>query len=187
MEPMSQEFVTEIDHNEVKLNEEIDYLLDGIDFQQSLSQENGLNPVEHESVNRNEEIDNLLDGIDFQESLTQEKLPTSIPSSFPEENGFNSVQDENTNRDEEMSSPLLFIEEENSEEKTVTVPVIEPFTCSEEKSPVHYEDTLDTLEELPFVDIGDTYLTDDQFNQKYPQHPIDVSFSVNNSCNTSSQ
>lgn len=170
MEPMSQEFVTEIDDNEVKLNEEIDYLLDGIDFQQPLSQENVLNPVEYESVNRNEEIDNLLDGIDFQESLTQEKLPTSIPSSFPEENEFNSVQHENTNRDEEMSSPLLFTQE-NNEEKTV--PVIQPFTCSEEKSPVHYEDTLDTLEELPFADIGDTYLTDDQFNQKYP---IDVSF-----------
>ena len=36
---MSQEFVTELDENEGQLNEDIDYLLDGIDFQQSLSQE----------------------------------------------------------------------------------------------------------------------------------------------------
>ena len=46
------------------------------------------------------------------------------------------------------------------------------------------EDPMDTLEELPVADIGDTYLTDDQFNQKYPQHTIDVSFSVNNSSNS---
>ena len=39
MEPMSQEYVTEVDEDEVKLNAEINSLLDGIDFQQSLSQE----------------------------------------------------------------------------------------------------------------------------------------------------
>ena len=39
MEPMSQEFVTELNDKEVKLNEEINVLLNGIDFQQSLSQE----------------------------------------------------------------------------------------------------------------------------------------------------
>ena len=39
MEPMSQEFVTELNDEEVKLNEEINVLLNGIDFQQSLSQE----------------------------------------------------------------------------------------------------------------------------------------------------
>ena len=48
--------------------------------------------------------------------------------------------------------------------------------CAEEKSPVQYEDTMDTLEEIPVADIGDTYLSDKQFNQKYPQHQIDVSF-----------
>ena len=36
---MSQEFVTELNDDEVKLNEEINLLLNGIDFQQSLSQE----------------------------------------------------------------------------------------------------------------------------------------------------
>ena len=40
MEPMSQEFVTELNDEEVKLNEEINVLLNGIDFQQSQSQEN---------------------------------------------------------------------------------------------------------------------------------------------------
>ena len=55
-------------------------------------------------------------------------------------------------------------------------PVVQPFTCSEEKSPVYYEDSMDILEEKPVMDIQDTYLSDEQFNEKYPQHPIDVSF-----------
>ena len=62
---------------------------------------------------------------------------------------------------------------------------MQPFICSEEKkSPIFQEDPMDTLEELPVADIGDTYLTDEQFNQKYPQHTIDVSFSVHNSFNS---
>ena len=32
---------------------------------------------------------------------------------------------------------------------------------------------MDTLEELPVANIEDTYLTDAEFNEKYPQHPID--------------
>ena len=151
MEPMSQEFVTELNDDEVKLNEEINVLLNGIDFQQSLS---------------------------------QEKSPTCIPSSFPKENGFTSEQHANINRDEDIcSSPLLFTQEKK--EKTSGFPVLQPFICSEEKkSPTFQEDTMDTLEELPVADIGDTYLTDEQFNQKYPQHTIDVSFSVHNSFNS---
>ena len=39
MMPMTQEFVSELNDGEGKLNEEIDDLLNGIDFQQSLSQE----------------------------------------------------------------------------------------------------------------------------------------------------
>ena len=161
MEPMSQEFVTELNDDEVKLNEEINLLLNGIDFQQSLS---------------------------------QEKSPTTIPSSFPEENGFTSEQLANIKRDEHIcSSPLLFTQEKK--EKTSVIPVLQPFIGSEEKkssifqedpmdtSPIFQEDPMDTLEELPVADIGDTYLTDEQFNQKYPQHTIDVSFSVNNSSN----
>ena len=54
----------------------------------------------------------------------------------------------------------------------------------EKKSPIFQEDPMDTLEELPVADLGDTYLTDEQFNQKYPQHTIDVSFSVHNSSNS---
>ena len=79
--------------------------------------------------------------------------------------------------------PLLFTQEKK--EKTSAIPVLQPFICSEEKkSPIFQEDPMDTLEELPVADIGDTYLTDEQFNQKYPQHTIDVSFSVNNSSNS---
>ena len=148
---MSQEFVAELNDDEVKLNEEINLLLNGIDFQQSLS---------------------------------QEKSPTSIPSSFPEENGFTPEQHANIKRDEYIcSSSLLFTQEKK--EKTSAIPVLQPFICSEEKkSPIFQEDPMDTLEELPVADIGDTYLTDEQFNQKYPQHNIDVSLSVNNSSNS---
>lgn len=158
MEPMSQEFVTELTEDEVKLNEEINSLLDGIDFKQSLS---------------------------------QEKSPTIIPSSFPEENGFTS-EHANINRNEHSSSsPLLFTQEKK--EKTSAIPVLQPFICSEEKkSPIFQEDPMDTLEELPVANIEDTYLTDEQFNQKYPQHTIDVSFqsitplnlNCYNSCNS---
>ena len=34
---------------------------------------------------------------------------------------------------------------------------------------------MDSLEETSITDISDTYLTDEQFNKKYPKHPIDVS------------
>ena len=151
MEPMSQEFVTELNDEEVKLNEEINVLLNGIDFQQSLS---------------------------------QEKSPTTIPSTFPEENGFTSEQHVNISRDEDIcSSPLLFTQEKKENDRAI--PLLQPFTCSEEKkSPIFHEDPMDTLEELPVADLGDTYLTDEQFNQKYPQHTIDVSFSVHNSSNS---
>ena len=108
-------------------------------------------------------------------SLSQEKSPTCIPSSFPEENGFTSEKQDSINRDEDISSAALF-SEEKEEKTTVKAPVLQPFTCSEEKkSPIFYEDPMDTLEELPVADIGDTYLTDEQFNQKYPQQPVHVS------------
>ena len=69
MEPMSQEFVTELNDDEVKLNEEINLLLNGIDFQQSLSQEksptsipssfpeeNGFTSEQHANIKRDEHI-----------------------------------------------------------------------------------------------------------------------------------
>ena len=34
---------------------------------------------------------------------------------------------------------------------------------------------MDTIEEIPIADISATYLTDEQFNNLYPKHPIDVS------------
>ena len=46
---------------------------------------------------------------------------------------------------------------------------------------------MDTLEETPIADISATYLTDEQFNNLYPKHPIDVSnyllMSTFRSCN----
>ena len=34
---------------------------------------------------------------------------------------------------------------------------------------------MDCLEEVPIADVGDTYLSDAEFNRKYPHHTIDVS------------
>ena len=66
---MSQEFVTELNDEEVKLNEEINVLLNGIDFQQSLSQEksptcipssfpeeNGFTSEQHTNTTRDDHI-----------------------------------------------------------------------------------------------------------------------------------
>ena len=242
MYPMSQEFVTELDENEGKLNQEIDGLLDGINFHQPMSQEkhqsmsqekssehvpstfpeeNRFNSVQHDNINRNKNEENILDGIYFHQYLSQQNTSTSIPSSFPEENGNTEMEyedsitcipstfpEENGNtemEDEKISSPILLIDsitcipstfpEENgntemedekisspilltqevNEKETSEVPVIQPFTSSEEKSPLNYEDPMDILEEKPIADVGDTYLRDEVFNQKYPQHPIDVS------------
>ena len=72
---------------------------------------------------------------------------------------------ENVNNDEGISL--------SGEEDVCAVPVIQPFACREEKSPVRFEDPMDTLEETPITDVGDTYLTDEQFNEKYPKNDID--------------
>ena len=190
---MSQEFVTELDENEAKLNREIDNLLDGVDFQQPLTQEKSpvhvpcTFPEEDRNncmeVDNNDRVDNSLNGIDFDQSLSQEKSPLCIPSTFPEENGITQTHDEDMYTSENISSPVLFTQKEDEKTDTSVVegnglsagPIIQPFTCSEEKSPVHYDDPMDTLEEKPITDVGDTYLSDKAFNQKYPQHPIDVS------------
>ena len=34
---------------------------------------------------------------------------------------------------------------------------------------------MDSLEEVPIADVGDTYLTAEQLNKKYPVDTIDVS------------
>ena len=225
MLPMTQECVSQ--SNEEKLNEEIDELLNGIDFQQSLSQEKSptcipstfpeettFKPVQDNSFD-------LLDGIDFQQSISQEESQIIIPSTFPEENVLKKEQENEIDRDVEMSSPLLFstqdekesekcetvysvtnsvvenvniqekvvipavctenvnidegisLGEQEEEENVCTVPVIQPFACLEEKSPVRFEDPMDTLEEVPIANVEDTYLTDEQFNEKYPKHEID--------------
>ena len=63
---MIQEFVTEQDYEEEKLNKEIDELLDGIYFQQSMSQEESPTcipssyPEENDEKNMEEEMSQLL-------------------------------------------------------------------------------------------------------------------------------
>ena len=39
----------------------------------------------------------------------------------------------------------------------------------EQKSILHYEDPMDTLEEVSVTDVADTYLSEDEFNKKYPK------------------
>ena len=81
MENMTQEFVTEQDYEEEKLNKEIDELLDGIDFQQSMSQEESPTcipssyPEENDEKNREEEMSPLLLA---QEECDTEENKTSV-------------------------------------------------------------------------------------------------------------
>ena len=213
MLPMTQECVSE--SNEDKLNEEIDELLNGIDFQQSLSQ-----PKSPTCIPSTFPEENTLKPVQEKSFVSQEESQIIIPSTFPEENESKKEYENEIDRDVEMSSPLLFatqdekenekcetvnsipdsvVENLNIQEKVIipdmctenvnidegisldeveegvfTVPVIQPFACLEQKSPVRFEDPMDTLEEVPITDIGDTYLTDEQFNEKYPKHEIDL-------------
>ena len=240
MLPMTQDLTeNEVNVNEEKLNEDIYNLLDGIDFEQSMSQTKS--PI-YISSTLAEENGNNLDGMDFEQFMSQSKSPTCIPSTLPEENGIHfeqsvsqlksptcipsTIPEENgfklfsgkkDEKEVKITQPPLFTEDkkagenENSipvesmeifpqvhntdsdlyhstanfdkgnmsvEEKAVTsmsvpTPVIQPFICMEEKSPQNYEDPMDTLEEIPVRDVGDTYLNDEQFNQKYPKHLVD--------------
>ena len=89
--------------------------------------------------------------------------------------------EENVNIQENVVIPDVCTENVNIDEgisldegeDVCAVPVILPFSCLEEKSPIRFEDPMDTLEEVPITDVGDTYLTDEQFNEKYPKHEID--------------
>ena len=111
---MTQEFVYQLNDSEGKLNDEIDDLLNGVDFQQSMSPENLPNcipstfPEENEfkSIEQN-----------FVQTISQGNSPNCIPSTFPEENGFNSIHENYVNRNEEVSSPLLFTQQEKEEEE----------------------------------------------------------------------
>ena len=119
--PMTQEFVSEINDGETKLNEEIDDLLNGIDFQQSMSQEKSPNyipstfPAQNGSFNIQQS---------FLQSQSQENSPNCIPSTYPEENGLKMEY-------EEIGPPLLFTqkekEEEKEEQKQVPTEINQPF------------------------------------------------------------
>ena len=108
MIPMSQEFVSELNDGETKLNEEIDDLLNGIDFQQSMSQEKSPNYILSTFPEKN---GTFTIQQSFLQSQSQENSPNCIPSSYPEENGFKTIHMEY----EEIGSPLLFTQKEKEE------------------------------------------------------------------------
>ena len=100
MEYMTQEFITEQDDENI-LNKEIDNLLDGIDFLQSMSQEKSPTCIpstypEEDEIKREEEMSSPL-------LFTQEEC----------------------NTEEQIANPMDILDEETS------VPIIHPFTCSE--------------------------------------------------------
>ena len=107
MIPMTQEFVSEINDGETKLNEEIDDLLNGIDFQQSMSQEKSPNYIPSTFPEQNGTF-NIQES--FLQSQSKENSPNSIPSTYPEENGLKMEY-------EDIGSPLLFTQKEKEEEK----------------------------------------------------------------------
>ena len=114
MLPMTQEFVSQLNDSEGKLNDEIDDLLNGVDFQQSMSQENSANCIPSTFPEENE-FKSMEQN--FVQTILQGNSPNCIPSTFPEENGFNSIQENDVNRNEEVSSPLLFTQQEKEEEE----------------------------------------------------------------------
>ena len=104
--PMTQEFVSELNAGETKLNKEIDDLLNGVDFQQSMSQEKSPNYIP--STFPEENGTNTIQQ-NFLQSQSQENSPNCIPSTYPEENGFKTIPMEyETFTDGEIGSPLLF-------------------------------------------------------------------------------
>ena len=120
--PMTQEFVSELNDGETKLNEEIDDLLNGIDFQQSMSQEKSPNYIPSTFP---EENGTFTIQQNFLQSQSQENSPNCIPSTYPEENGLKSMEYE------EIGSPLLLTqkekEEEKEEQKQVPMEINQPF------------------------------------------------------------
>ena len=114
MLPMTQEFVSQLNDSEGKLNDEIDDLLNGVDFQKSMSQENSPNCIPSTFPEENE-FKSMEQN--FVQTISQGNSPNCIPSTFPEENGFNSIQENDVNRNEEVSSPLLFTQQEKEEEE----------------------------------------------------------------------
>ena len=119
--PMTQEFVSEINDGETKLNEEIDDLINGIDFQQSMSQEKSPSYIPSTFSEQNGTF-NIQQS--FLQSQTLENSPNCIQSTYPEENGLKMEY-------EDIGSPLLFTqkekEEEKEEQKQVPMEINQPF------------------------------------------------------------
>ena len=169
------------------LPEENGMNLDGIDFEQSFSQpqspkyipstmseENGFNVyIEQEDEKEVEMTDCSV----FKQSTEKEKELENINSTpvksmeiFPQANNTDSDLYHSTVKFDKVN---MNVEEKVVKSMSVPTPVIQPFICMEDKSPQNCEDPMDTLEETPVRDVGDTYLTEEQFNQKYPKHLID--------------
>ena len=76
--PMTQEFVSVMDDGEGKLNQEIDDLLEGIDFQKSLSQENSQTciPSTYPEENGKNTIKQSKDSRDEENVLTSSSFYT---------------------------------------------------------------------------------------------------------------
>ena len=165
-----------------KLNKEIDDLLDGIDFQQSLSQEKSPTCIPSSFPEENEDTS----GCDQENSREEE---VSSPLLFSQKEKSPEKYDCEMDTLEEVPVTITISDSiEKNEQKyrndqgnmqeIAAVPIIQPFTCSEEKSLGHYDDPMDIIGGSSCSrHIEDTYLTDAEFNEKYPQHPIDVSFS----------
>ena len=174
MLPMTQEFVSQLNDSEEKLNDEIDDLLNGIDFQQSMSQENsqncipstfpeenGFNSMQENDVYRNEEVGSpLLFTQQEREEEEEEKQEVQMGNTEP----FN-VLDMNVFEDSGLQKssnedPFMIISatpEENLkvDQEIPAAPILQPFTCSQKKDPLPNEYPMDTLEEVYHEDPMD--------------------------------
>ena len=108
MENMTQEFIIEQD-GENMLNKEIDNLLDGIDFLQSMSQEKSPTSIPSTYPEEDRSYNFQKDEINREEEMSSPLLFTQ----------------EECNTEEQIANPMDILDEETS------VPIIQSFTCSE--------------------------------------------------------
>ena len=166
------------------LPEENGMNLDGIYFEQSMSQlksptcipstipeENGFKLFSEKKERKEVEMtDPPIFTEDKEEGKNKNSIPMESMEIFPQVHNTDSDLYHSTANFDKVN---MSVEEKPVTSMSVPTPVIQPFICMEEKSPQNYEDPMDTLEEIPVRNVGDTYLNDEQFNQKYPKHLID--------------
>ena len=134
-----------------------------------------------------QEVNSLVQDINFDQPMEEEnKRDESMEISEAEDSSLDNSQ-ENTPEQLEDVSPivnfsilLLMMYKKYRESKSMieekNTPIIQPFDCGEKKSPYQDEETMDSIEEIPVFDVGASYLCDEEFDQLYPKHPIDVSY-----------